>query len=73
MKYPKKYANYVVYYLACLGVLLVSVLCSRNATLKQAFKDQFFIGTALNVHQIFGQDESVAKIIDEQFNSITCG
>lgn len=42
----------------------------EKVTLKDAFKDKFLIGAAINVDQIMGVDTLGAKIVEEQFNSI---
>lgn len=57
-------------------ILVISCLdCSysqarREQTLKDAFADKFYIGTALNLNQIWGRDTAANKIINTQFNSI---
>ena len=43
---------------------------SKNTTLKDAYKDKFFIGTALNLDQIHGKDVQSVKIVKSQFSSI---
>ncbi|KAA5547804.1 endo-1,4-beta-xylanase [Adhaeribacter rhizoryzae] len=43
---------------------------SRELTLKEAFKDKFFIGTALNTGQITGSDTATIRVIKAHFNSI---
>ncbi len=60
----------------CLGVTLFG--CSRHSTqqqdasltLKEAFKDRFLIGTALNVAQFTGVDTAGTRVAKEQFNAI---
>nr|AGU11113.1 Glycosyl hydrolase family 10 [uncultured organism] len=41
-----------------------------NATLKTAFKDTFYIGTAMSLPQIYGKDRKSVAIIKKQFSSI---
>src|SRR3954466_1326871 len=41
------------------------------ATLKDAFKDGFYVGVAVNSNQITGTDAQGDALIVEQFNSIT--
>jgi len=43
---------------------------SNEPTLKEAFKDKFLIGTAMNLDQISGKDSLAAKLIREQFDAI---
>ena len=43
---------------------------SKNTTLKDAYKDKFFIGTALNLDQIHGKDVQSVEIVKSQFSSI---
>jgi endo-1,4-beta-xylanase len=44
---------------------------AQAPTLKAAFKNDFLIGAALNQNQFSGADEVGARVIAEQFNSIT--
>lgn len=54
--------------------LLFVVSCTPKTettiTLKDALKDKFYIGTAMNVPQINGEDSLSVKIIEDNFNSI---
>jgi len=40
-------------------------------TLKEALKDKFYIGAALNFNQAYGRDAQATTIIEEQFNTIS--
>lgn len=59
--------------------LLLSVLlfsgCKKTEdaplALKDAFRDFFYIGTALNEDQILGIDADAVRVVETQFNSIT--
>ena len=42
-----------------------------HLTLKEAFKDDFKIGAALDLNQISGRDEQGLAIVEKHFNSIT--
>lgn len=44
---------------------------NEDITLKQAFKDIFYIGTALSEEQIIGEDEPAIEVVKSHFNSIT--
>jgi endo-1,4-beta-xylanase len=44
---------------------------SKPASLKQAFKNNFLIGTALNSRQIEEKDSNAATLVPQQFNAIT--
>ncbi len=59
-------------YLIILLVLFV-LYCTFNRpiTLKEAFKNKFLIGTALNKAQISGKDPQSLKLAIEQFNAVT--
>ncbi len=63
------------YYLFAVGItLLLSCNSSskeENPTLKEAYKNHFYIGTALNAEQIEGVDEVTTNVIKSNFNSIT--
>ncbi|MFA7390217.1 MAG: endo-1,4-beta-xylanase, partial [Proteiniphilum sp.] len=60
------------------GVLLLTLLlmgCSapkqeQAPSLKDAYKDMFLIGTALNANHNFGHDTLGIKLIQDHFNSI---
>jgi endo-1,4-beta-xylanase len=56
---------------ACL--LIITLYCTSNnlITLKEAFKDKYLIGTALNKDQIVGKDPKSLSVALEQCNSIT--
>ncbi|GGH15598.1 endo-1,4-beta-xylanase [Sphingobacterium alkalisoli] len=43
---------------------------TETATLKAAFKDKFYIGTALNLDQIWERNAAAVEVVKEQFNSI---
>ncbi|WP_114778495.1 endo-1,4-beta-xylanase [Botryobacter ruber] len=43
---------------------------SQVLTLKDAYKDKFYIGTALNTQQITGEDAAAVKVVKEHFNAI---
>ena len=59
--------------------LLVSILSfvgckpakETPQSLKDAFKDFFYVGTALNEQQILGIDADAVRVVESQFNSIT--
>lgn len=66
-----------IYYLFLL--LAVSLICACNnvagnaeqePSLKEAFKDKFYIGTALNLDQIWGRDTAGVDIVKKQFNAV---
>ena len=42
----------------------------ETKTLKEALKDKFLIGTAVNTRQASGQDKAGVRVIREQFNAI---
>lgn len=56
-----------------LSIFLLSTNLSLQAgepTLKDAFKNKFYIGTALNLSQIWDRDKKATEIVKQQFNSI---
>lgn len=58
--------------LIALVILILSVSSlSAQTSLKEAFKDYFYIGTALNNYQVLGKDTESIKLVEKQFNSIT--
>lgn len=55
----------------CAVVALFSACAERSATtLKEAFEEDFHIGTAMNMHQIRGEDSAGAAIAVAHFNAI---
>ncbi len=68
-KRHKNYLLFVLLFLIGLGVSGGST--SSRATLKEAFKNDFMIGAALNSNQIFEKDTRGAEIVRTHFNSIT--
>lgn len=55
----------------CAVVALFSACAERSATtLKEAFEDKFYIGTAMNVPQILGLDKEGAALTAEHFSAI---
>lgn len=61
--------------LLLLGFFFAQVACtttenSKDSVLKEAFKDQFFIGAALNADQITGKDTIGLQILTKHFNAI---
>lgn len=55
----------------CAVVALFSACAERSATtLKEAFEDKFYIGTAMNMRQIRGEDSAGAAIAVAHFNAI---
>jgi len=61
--------------LARLGIVLIALGIATSAqtqpSLKDAYKDFFFIGAALNQSQIYGKDAAVDALIKTQFSSIS--
>jgi endo-1,4-beta-xylanase len=57
------------------ALLMVATACQNSNpeadTLKDAFSESFYIGTALNTRQYTGQDERAKPIVEQHFNSIT--
>lgn len=45
-------------------------IAQEKKTLKEAFKDKFLIGTAVNTRQASGADKEGARLIQEQFNTV---
>jgi endo-1,4-beta-xylanase len=61
--------------LAPLGIVLIALGITTSAqtqpSLKDAYKDCFLIGAAINQNQIYGKDAAEDALIKAQFNSIT--
>ena len=56
---------------AALSALSTLAQTPAPATLKDTFKDAFYVGVAVNLNQITGADAQGDALIVEQFNSIT--
>lgn len=63
---------------ACAGLFAAGCGNAQKATgtagtpsLKEVFKNEFVIGTALNADQIEGKDAGAAALVPQQFNAIT--
>ncbi|MCK4750899.1 MAG: endo-1,4-beta-xylanase, partial [Bacteroidales bacterium] len=53
-------------------IMLTGISCDTSLpTLKDAFKDQFHVGAALNRNQIYGQDSNALLLVENHFSSIT--
>lgn len=50
---------------------ILSCTVSKELTLKKAFKDDFFIGTALGSNHILEKNEKTNELIKREFNTIT--
>lgn len=46
-------------------------IVTAQSTLKDAYKDFFYMGVALNDNQVMGKDPKSINIVEEQFNCIT--
>jgi endo-1,4-beta-xylanase len=66
--------------LSVVAITLIFISCSSSKkattstatpTLREAYKNDFLIGTALNTQQIEERDTSAAKLVPEQFNAAT--
>lgn len=56
---------------AFLGIWAITSYASAPASLKDAYKDAFRMGTAINSDIVSGRDKSSQEIVIAQFNSIT--
>jgi len=69
----------MVYKLTIAAVLLISCIntktgrpaASRLSSLKETFRNDFLIGTALNAEQIEEKDSNAAVLVPQQFNAVT--
>ncbi len=65
--------NKVLKLLSIFFVICIWSSCSLIAqpTLKETFKNYFYIGTALNNFQVMGKDPKATQLVEKQFNSIS--
>ena len=57
-------------FLVPIVICLVSIQCKSQQSLKEALKDKFYIGTAMNTDQINGVDTASIRVIKEQFSAV---
>lgn len=69
MKNSKTILNYI--FLLLLVQIIRTESITAQSSLKDAFKDYYYIGTALNYNQIMGRDNKSIEIVKKHFNSIT--
>ncbi len=55
----------------CAGPHIAIGQTSKTASLKETFKNDFLIGTAINTPQIEEKDTGAARLIPQQFNALT--
>jgi len=67
----KSVSDIKVYLIIGLATTFNVAGCSRQTTLKEAFKKDFYIGAALNQEQISGKDANAIAVVRKHFNSIT--
>jgi endo-1,4-beta-xylanase len=68
-----------LFWISAVAISLTFISCSSSkkvtasgaATLKEAYKNDFLIGTALNSQQIEEKDSNAAKLVPEQFSAAT--
>src|SRR6478735_11705605 len=56
---------------ACASSKKTTSLSTTKPSLKEAYKNDFLIGTALNSQQIEEKDSNAAKLVPEQFSAAT--
>ncbi len=66
----------IFFLVSTIFVLSTFVFCSAQVnqeqpSLKEVFKNHYFIGTALNHFQVIGKDPKAIELVKKQFNSIT--
>ncbi len=52
-------------------ILVTGCVKQQPVTLKDAYKDTFLIGTALNYNQIMGKEPATMELVKQQFNAVT--
>ncbi len=58
-------------FVACFGIKNALAQQDQRASLKDVFKNDFLIGTAMNAQQIEEKDPASDKLIKQQFNAVT--
>ena len=53
------------------GATATQTATEAPTTLKEAFKDEFYVGAALNGRQVSGNDAQAVALIEKQFNTIS--
>lgn len=57
--------------ISCSNSKKTTTSTASNSSLKEVFKNDFLIGTAMNTEQIEEKNPGAAKLIPEQFNAVT--
>ena len=52
-------------------LVLTTISCSEQTTLKEKFQDDFKIGATLGAREIIGKDSLGLKLVTEQFDAVT--
>lgn len=55
----------------CLAAACLAFVLKQKVALKEAFKNDFYIGTALNYNQVNGKDAKAVSLIKQHFNTIS--
>ena len=71
MTFSKHFLSIFILTLLLIGCGSNSSRKELNKSLKDTFKDKFYIGAALNANQILGTDSVQKNLIKTEFNSIT--
>ena len=56
--------------IVCLFVSLSVIAAKPQPSLKDALKNKFLIGVAINTDQVLGKDSAALRVIKQQFNSV---
>ncbi len=71
MKIPKNIPAFSLNSKSPRPVTTTSGNYANQSTLKDVFKDDFYIGAALNLNQILGTEPNAIALVEKHFNSIT--
>ena len=71
MKTAFKIGIYLIFVVIMMTSFSIKKSQLSSETLKDAFRDKFLIGVAINANQAAGNDTASIKIVKQEFNSIT--
>ena len=71
MKTAFKIGIYLIFVVIMMTFFSIKKSQLSSETLKDAFRDKFLIGVAINANQAAGNDTASIKIVKQEFNSIT--
>src|SRR6476620_10910199 len=71
LRRSRSYARYARIRMTALALVIPTIAAAQTQSLKDAFKDAFLIGAAMNVRQFSEVDAKAAALVRAQYNTIS--